>query len=200
MGTGWRARRRAEGGLCRFGSDRRGATAVEFGLVLMPFMAILFAVFEIGFVNLQTEMLANAVSDAGRAMLTGDLQTAGVTTAQQFVSTYMCQASGRTLPSNFNCSNLIIDVRPASTFVAGDTSNDFYKSTSNEFCPGRPGQVVVMRVAYPLPAIFPANLFSSSTSVVTDVPNLPGRYHIIMGEALFQEENYAGTYTSPSGC
>ena len=196
----WWRRRRLAGGLRRFVSNRRGTTAVEFGLVVMPFMALLFAVFEIGYVNLQTEMLVNAVGDAGRAMLTGNLQTAGIKNSQQFISNYLCQTTGRTLPSNFNCSNLIVDVRPATTFVAGDTSNDFYKSTTNEFCPGQPGQVVVMRVAYPLPAIFPLNLFSSSAGVVTDVPSLSGRYHIILGEALFQEENYAGTYTSPSGC
>ena len=59
---------------------------------------------------------------------------------------------------------------------------------------------MVLRVAYPLAAIFPANLFSPSGGVVTDVPNLPGRYHILMTSALFEEENYAGTYTSPAGC
>ena len=145
-------------------------------------------------------MLANAVTDASRAMLTGNLQTANVTTASQFVSTYLCQATNRTLPIYFNCANLIVDVRPATDFVSGDTSNDFYKSASNEFCPGQPGQIMVVRVAYPMPAIFPVNLFNRAAGVVTDVPNLTGRFHILSGTALFQEENYAGSYTSPQGC
>lgn len=184
----------------RFGKDRRAATAVEFGLVAMPFLAILCAVFELGFVNFQNEMLANAVDSAARAMLTGNLQTANVTTAQQFITQYFCQSTNRTLPSNFNCSNLIIDVRSATTFAAGDTANDFYKSTSNKFCPGQPGQIVVLRVAYPLPAILPLNLFSRTVGTVSDVPNLSGSYHILMSAALFEEENYSGSYTSPSGC
>ena len=184
----------------RFGRNRRGAAAVEFGLIAAPFLAIICAIFEIGFVNFQSEMLANAVDSASRAMLTGNLQTANVTTAQQFISNYLCQATNRTLPSTFNCSNLIIDVRSATSFAAGDTANDFYKSTSNEFCPGQPGQVVIMRIAYPLPAILPLNLFSRTAGVVSDVPNLPGNYHILMGSALFVEENYSGSYTSPSGC
>ncbi len=200
MKAAWWTGGRGAGELRRFGGDRRGATAVEFGLVVTPFLAVICAIFELGFANFQNEMLANAVNDASRAMLTGRLQTANVTTVQQFVSSYLCQSTGRTLPSNFNCSNLIVDVRPATTFAAGDTSNNFYKSTTNEFCPGQPGQIMVMRIAYPLPAIFPVNLFSRAAGVVTDVPNLSGRYHILMGEALFEEENYSGTYTSPSGC
>ena len=194
--TGWRARV----GPRRFGGDRRGATAVEFALIAMPFLAVICATFELGFANFQNDMLANAVSDAARAMLTGRMQTANVTTTSQFVSNYLCQAKNRTLPASFDCSKLIIDVRPATSFTAGNTANDFYKSGSTKFCPGQPGQVMVVRVAYPLPAILPVNLFSRTAGVVTDVPNQQGRYHILMGAALFQEENYAGGYTAPSGC
>ncbi len=200
IARGWRWRRRVGDGLRWFGNNRRGTTAVEFGLLVVPLLAIISAVFEIGYVDVQNEILANAVNDAARAMLVGNLQAAGVTTTQQFIANYLCQSTNRTLPLNFNCANLIIDVRPAATFAAGDTSNDFYKSTTKEFCPGQPGQVIVMRVAYPLPAIMPLNLFSRTAGVVSDVPNLQGRYHVLMGGALFQEENYAGTYTSPSGC
>ncbi len=187
-------------GIGRFARDQIGATAVEFGLVAMPFFALVCAIFEVGYCNFENEMLANSVNNAARAMLTGNVQTANVTTVQQFVTTYLCPATGRTLPSNFNCANLIVDVRPTTTFAAGDTANDFYKSTSNEFCPGQAGQIMVLRVAYPLGAIFPANLFSSTAGVVNDVPNLTGRYHILMASALFEEENYSGGYTSPPGC
>ena len=166
----------------------------------MPFFAMIFAIFEVGYTNFENEMLSSSVNSAARAMLTGNLQTANVTTIQQFTAQYLCQATGRTLPTNFNCANLIIDVRPSASFAAGDTTNTFYKSATNKFCPGQPGQIMVIRVAYPLPAIFPLNLLGPSGGVVTDVPNLPGNYHIIMGAALFEEENYSGTYTSPAGC
>ena len=162
----------------------------------MPFLAIIGAIFEVAYYDFQNEMLANSVNLSARAMLTGRLQTAGVNTAQQFATNYVCPK----LPTSFACANLIVDVRPATTFAAGDTKNDFYNSPSNEFFPGQPGQIMVLRVAYPLAAIFPANLFSPSGGVVTDVPNMPGRYHILSASALFEEENYAGTYTSPAGC
>ena len=187
-------------GLQRFKRDRNGVAALEFGLIAAPFLAIICAIFELGFVNFQNEMLANAVNQAARAMLTGNLQTANVTTAQQFIAQYLCQSSNRTLPSNFDCSSLIVDVRAATSFTAGDMSNNIYKSGANQFCPGQPGQIVVMRVAYPMPAFLPLNLFNRTAGVVSDVPNHSGNYHILMGSALFEEENYSGSYTPPAGC
>ncbi len=183
-----------------FRRNQRGTTAVEFGLLALPFLAMICAVMELGYANFENEMLANAVSSAARAMLTGSLQAANVTTSQQFVSNYLCPSTGRKLPMNFNCSNLIVDVRPAANFAAGDTANDFYASTSNEFCPGQPGQIIVMRVAYPLPAIMPLNLFNRTVGVVNNVPGLTGYFHILMASALFEEENYSGAYTPPAGC
>ena len=187
------------GALRGFRVNRSGATAMEFGLLALPFLAILCAIFELGYANFKNELLGSAVETAARSMLTGSLQTANVTTKSQFISKYVCPANGTT-SINFNCANLIVDVRPITTFAAGDTANDFYKSSSNEFCPGQPGQIVVVRVAYPLPAILPVNLFNRTAGVVSDVPNMPGNYHILMGVALFQEENYSVGYTSPSGC
>lgn len=186
----------------RFRHDRRGATAVEFGLIAIPFLAIICAIFEIAYVDFESELLSGAVTQAARAMLTGQTQSANITTAAQFVSTYLCPASGpRMIPSNFNCNNLIVDVRTAASFVGGDMTNDIYATPStNKFCPGGPGQIVVMRVAYPLGAIFPLNLFSRTAGVVTNVPNMTGSYHILMGEALFQEELYGAAYAAPTGC
>ena len=182
-----------------FRTNRSGATAIEFGFLALPFLAVLCAIFELGYANFKNEMLGSAVEIAARAMLTGNLQTANVTTSSQFISNYICP-SNSFFSQNFKCSSLIVDVRPAATYVAGDTANDFYKSTSNKFCPGQPGQIVIVRVAYPLPAILPLNLFNRTAGVVSDVPNISGNFHILMASALFQEENYSGSYTSPSGC
>ena len=191
--------RRFRGKVRFFRTNRNGTAAIEFGLLAMPFLATLCAIFELGYANFKNEMLGNAVEIATRAMLTGSMQTANITTSSQFISQYLCPPNSLT-SKNFNCSKMIVDVRPAATFVAGDTANDFYKSTTNEFCPGQPGQIIIVRVAYPLAAILPLNLFSRTAGVVSDVPNLSGNYHMLMGSSLFQEENYSGSYTSPSGC
>ncbi len=188
--------------LSRFRRDRRGATAVEFGLIALPFLAVICAIFEVAYVTFENELLAGAVNKAARAMLTGQTQAASVDTAAKFVSTYLCPATGtRLLPSNFNCNNLIVDVRTAASFTAGDMSKSFYASSgTNKFCPGAAGQIVVLRVAYPLPALLPLNLYNGALGTVSNVPGLPGNYHILLGEALFQEELFSTSYQAPSGC
>lgn len=180
--------------------DIRGTTAVEFALLAVPFFGFVCAIFEIGYVHFQTEALSGAVEQAARAMLTGKTQTSGtVQTSQQFVTSFLCPALQK-VSATMTCANLIVDVRPAANFVAGNMSNDLYNSQSNEFCPGKPGQVVVMRVAYPLPSIFPLALLGGNVGTVNNVPGMSGNFHILMGEAAFMEENYSGSYTTPPGC
>ena len=200
--------RKTSGGLAgrlrRLRDDRRGTTAVEFGLLAMPFLAVVLGIFEVAYVEFQGELLQSSINTAYRQMLTGQMQGSStpVTTGQQFVSTYLCQAGGaRTLPSQFDCGKLVVDVRTATSFAASDETNDVYK-TSGTFCPGAPGQVVMMRVTYPLPSILPLDLLNATAhaGVVGDVPGQAGWFHILEAEALFQEENYALTYAPPSGC
>lgn len=186
--------------LRRFKRDRRGVTAVEFGLVAMPLLATLCATFEVAYINIENEMLAAGVSSASRAMLTGTLQDSKVTSAAKFVSDYLCPPTGRLVPSNFDCSKLIVDVRSAASFVSGDLANNFYKSANNKFCPGAPGEIVVMRVAYPLKAIFPLSLMDRTVGLVNDVPGQPGWHHILMGATIFQAEAYTSNFTPPAGC
>ena len=68
---------RARRFLRRFGSARRGATAVEFAFVALPFLTLLFAVLELGMVFLVSTTLQNAADAAGRQIRTGELQGSG---------------------------------------------------------------------------------------------------------------------------
>lgn len=184
-----------------FRRDWRAATAVEFALVGMPFLAMLVAIFELAYVHLESELLNGAVAKASRAMLTGQVQAnSAVTNATTFINTYLCPSSGpRLMPANFDCGKLIVDVRPVTSFSTADMTNDIYKG-STEFCPGTAGAIVLMRVAYPLPAIFPLNLFNQTVGTVNDVPGQSGNYHILLGAALFQEEAFTNAYAPPTGC
>ena len=196
--------------LRRFGRDRRGVSAVEFGLVGVPFLGLLAAIFETGFVFLNSVGLQAAVQTAARSMLTGTAQAASATisTADQFRTTYICPASGeQILPSFVDCSKLIIDVRPATSFSSADTTNDFYNNASNqEFCPGAPQIITVIRVAYPMPVFLPivaglTNIFEVSAGLVSDVPNNPGLKHLLLATVVLRTEPYAAAnYTKLTGC
>ncbi len=72
---------RARKFLARFGTARRGATAVEFAFVALPFLTLLFAVLELGMVFLVSTTLQNAADAAGRKIRTGELQNNGGTRA-----------------------------------------------------------------------------------------------------------------------
>ena len=189
--------------LLRFRRDRRGATAVEFGLVAVPFLGLLMAIFETGFVFFNNVGLQSAVQTASRTVLTGTAQanSATVSTVAQFNATYICP----NLPSFISCSSIITDVRTATAFASADASNDFY-TTATEYCPGAPGTIVVVRVAYPMPVFFPIigmmpKVGQITAGLVSNVPNRPGLKHLLLATSVFQTEPYAAAnYSKGSGC
>jgi Flp pilus assembly protein TadG len=68
---------------------REGAAAVEFGIVALPFLFMLFAIAEIAFVFTLDSVLENAVVETGRLVRTGQASAQGFT-ADTF-KTRMCQ-------------------------------------------------------------------------------------------------------------
>ena len=60
--------------LKRFRRDRNGTTAVEFGLVAMPFFAILGMIIETGLAFFTGQVLEAATTSAGRIVMTGQVQ------------------------------------------------------------------------------------------------------------------------------
>lgn len=191
----------------RYKGDTRGATAIEFGLVAVPFLGLLLMLFQSGLVFFASEGLEAAVQQAARNIYTGAAQTSGITTAAQFRDAFLCPAgAARILPSYIDCSKLIIDVRTAASMTADDTSADFY-NTSQQYCPGQIGDIVVVRVVYPMPAILPIITGSASASVsrsyaglVNDVPNNSGWKQLLLGTAVFQNEPNPSNNSTLPGC
>lgn len=70
--------------LARFGRAERGATAVEFGLIALPFTALMFMILEIALVFLVSTSLENATERAARTIRTGEFQVAGAVTKDDF--------------------------------------------------------------------------------------------------------------------
>lgn len=63
-------------------TDERGVTAIEFGLVITPFLMLLFGIIATGLFFFTTFSLEHAVEEASRLMRTGQAQTANMTTTQ----------------------------------------------------------------------------------------------------------------------
>ncbi len=188
--------------------DTRGVTAVEFSLIIVPFLGLLLALVQVGLYLFASEGLDVAVQDAARNIYTGIAQTSGISTATAFRTAYICPVNQpRKLPSFIDCNALIIDVRTVSSFTSADLNADFYKTTTT-FCPGSPGDIVIVRVIYPMPVIVPVLVRSPTASVsvlrtgtVNDVPGNSGWKQLLLGTAVFQNEPYDGSnYVPPTAC
>jgi Flp pilus assembly protein TadG len=190
----------------RFRKNEKGSTSVEFAMVSVPFLGLLFAIFESAYVFFVTESLESAVNDAGRTLMTGQ-NTSSYTSATGFRDGVVCAK----LPSFITCSNVTVDVRTAGT--SGSTSfsgantyaSTAISSTSNYFCPGSQGDVVVMRVMYDMPVYLPM-LVATSVGKVSTMTNgqtnvaasgaTADYRHRIIATSVFRNEPYGSTTIS----
>ena len=130
----------------RFRRDEKAATAVEFAIISVPFLALLMAIFETTFVLFNAEIVDAVTANVSRQLMTGQIQTNGQTCAQQkqAFQDMICPASGTrpvtALPSNFDCTKVIIDVRQSTAMNNLDESNTLYtKSVAGAVRPGPAG-------------------------------------------------------------
>jgi Flp pilus assembly protein TadG len=187
--------------LRRFRRDRDGATAVEFALISVPFLGLLFAIFETAFVFFATEAVEFAGSEASRQIMTGQTQTASITTEATFKSNVICPNSGRKLiPSFIDCTKLRVDARGAADFAA----IDFSRPSTYKFCLGAPGDITVVRLFYPLPVYFSiiARMTDGSIGTITAGTEMDSgkRVHMLIGTSVFRTEPYSGWTGYASGC
>lgn len=172
--------RRARRLLARFARARGGATAVEYALIAGPFLLLVFAIIELALVSLISVTLENAVSDAGRKIRTGELQTAGGTAATFKAS--MCSEMSWVGAA---CSGaLTIDVRTFSGFSNSSTAASGAKPNTPCWDPGGPGSTVLVRAYYSWPLITPLLQTGLQTS---------GNKRLITAASTFANEPYAET-------
>src|SRR3954464_11192177 len=103
----------------RFVRRQEGSSAVEFGLILLPFIAMMFAIMETALVFFAQQTLETAVADSARLIMTGQAQT-GAFTQQQFKDAVCAKILGL-----FDCAGGIqVDVKTyAGGFSTVSTAN-----------------------------------------------------------------------------
>jgi Flp pilus assembly protein TadG len=196
-----------------FVRDRKGTTAVEFSLISIPFMGLLFAIFQTSYLFMAQQAIDAAATNAGRNVMTGQTMSNNVIDAATFRTNVICP----TFASFLTCSNLIIDVRPAGTsgstdWTSGSTNmaNDFLNG-GNKFCIGTTNDVVIVRIIYPVPAYLSIMTLSKSiasggmgkmTAGQQSQTSTSTMVYPIMGIAAFKNEPFPAnsTYTPPAGC
>jgi len=167
--------------LNRFRRNRRGATVVEFALVAPMFFALLFAIIETAFMFFASQVLETVTQDSARLIQTGQAQT-GAYTAAQFKADVCAR-----ITVMFDCVNGIsVDVQSYPSFASINVANpiDAGKNFTNpnNYSPGGPGDIVMVRLFYQWPIIV--------TKFGYDLSNLNGSKRLLTATAAFQNEPF----------
>ncbi|TXN06877.1 pilus assembly protein [Methylobacterium sp. WL103] len=189
--------------LARFLRAKKGTTAVEFGLLALPFLGLVTACLENALVYWQQEILQQAIVDAGRQLYTGKFQTANsgttnmATLATKFRTAICTESNGSPRLTIFDCTTVRVSVTQAETLAGATpvsptstdakgvvTWNPQFQSYS---CAGA-SAIMVIQAAVDVPAYFP--LLGSSASRLST-----GR-RVIQAATVFKAE----PYTTKSVC
>jgi Flp pilus assembly protein TadG len=167
--------------LRRFRRNRRGSAAVEFALVAPVFFAVLFAIIELALVFFASQILETVTQDTSRLIMTGQAQNASYTQAS------FKDAVCAKLTVMFDCVNGVsIDVQSYKAFSAVNIADPIDAGKNfvppNNYLPGGPGDIVVVRLFYKWPLFV--------TGLGFNPANIAGNKRLLTATAAFQNEPY----------
>lgn len=188
----------------RFARDRKGAAAIEFAILVIPFLMVIFASIETFVAFTGEQLIGNAVDTMARQLRTGAI------TYNQGKSTDKTQAQFRQLFCNeisiiITCSasevatpnKLWLDVRTFTSFAAIPTTiprtpaNSTYgelDTSSIAFAPGGATTINMLRAYYKWEVV--TDLVRPYITTVRPSDGSRPYYFLIVETAAFQNEDY----------
>jgi Flp pilus assembly protein TadG len=162
------------GPLRGFRRDQRGATAIEFAIVALPFFTLMFAIIETAIVFFASQALETATADAARLIMTGQAQQ------QKFSKTQFQQQICDNMRGLLDCDALTVDVRTYTVFAGSAARPD--ADEEPQYTPGIGGDIVVVRASYEWPLV---------TSLVgLSLADRPNGKRLIAATAAFRNEPF----------
>ncbi len=167
----------------RFLRRQDGAVAVEFGLILLPFLALMFGIMETALVFFADQTLETAVADSARLIMTGQAQT------QSLDATTFKNAVCARIYGLFNCqSGVYVNVTTYSSFGSISYSppldaNGNLVTSNFTYSPGGPGDIVVVQLFYQWPIYV-------SLMNLNKLSNMSGNKRLLVATAAFRNEPY----------
>jgi Flp pilus assembly protein TadG len=194
-GSDWEQNAKPFGGLTggrwlrlrAFRRDQSGASALEFALVAVPFILLLFAALQVGLVYLANFTLENATNQGARLIRTGQAQNKGFDAGA--FRTEVCKY----ISAPLSCAGLKLDVRRFANFSNAELTEPLDSGgalkTNFSYDPGVGGDVVVVRAFYEfeLPTLLPAAI---------SMGNMKGGSRVLIATAAFRNEPFLTTGTS----
>ncbi|HEV7253269.1 MAG TPA: TadE/TadG family type IV pilus assembly protein [Mesorhizobium sp.] len=138
----------------RFRRDKRGAVAIEFTLLAIPFCMLVFAILETCIAFASQQVMANATDDVARLLRTGQIKAADM--SEDKLKTLIC---GELSIIASNCkSNILVDLREFPTFALAakeriKVANGDIDTTGFAVKPGKSMTKNMLRVFYKWPVM-----------------------------------------------
>jgi hypothetical protein len=181
-----------------FCADRKGTTAIEFAFVLVPFLGLLGAIFEVGFAHFRLAQLQTVTENASRLLLTnkpilapGEMQI----TSKEFVERFICtwKSNGGTvergtLDKMFDCDDVYVVLAVVNSLSRNAVMPQRLMGRNLPIprLPG-PGEIVVLKVFYRYRMLMSILALDGSGAITKITPsasfNINGR--------VYDSEDYA---------
>jgi Flp pilus assembly pilin Flp len=169
--------------------DERGVTAIEFGILALPFFTLVFAILETTLAFLGGQVLDGAVEDAGRLIKTGQAQSYDIDDFRDLMCGYTFGL--------FDCSKVLIKVEVIDNFSSttigtipeticeedeDGNPTDCELDVEEEFTPGARRQVVQVTAYYRWPLVLKLPYFNFS--------NQPDSSRLLSATRVFRNEPF----------
>lgn len=174
--------RRISGFVRRLCGARDGAVAIEFAIVAIPFLFMMFSILEIGRLYALSSVLEDATMDAGRRIRTGEMQTSGASAA-----TFKAAVCDRMSIFEGECNQrLSVDVRVMPQFAnqtpPDPVTGDSFSEGQLTYQPGGANDIVLVRTFWRAPLFAPL--------VTQGLQKLSDGSAVLTAAATFRTEPY----------
>ncbi len=160
-------------------------------MISIPFLALLFAIFELGAMFMASSAIDAAVEQASRQIRTGQLQASANNSASGF-KTLVCNSVSWISSSDCQ-ANLSLDVRTFASFSSISMTTPVTSGAIDQsqigFSPGGSCDIVVARAFYPWTLLTP--------TLEPGLPNLNASQRLLTATVAFRNENWS---TGTTGC
>ena len=174
----------------RFARRQDGSAAVEFGLVVLPFLALMFAIIQTALVFFAQQALETVAADTARLVLTGQAQGSGYD-----LTTFTKNICKQFVVAMFSCpTGMYVDVKTYTSFSSINNalplkSDGTLDSSNFGYQPGNPGDIVVVRLMYQWPLF--VNLLGDAVANMASTNGTSNR--LLVATAAFRNEPYTPT-------
>jgi Flp pilus assembly protein TadG len=169
--------------LRRLPRDERAATAVEFAILIAPLLFLILASLQLGIIFFAGQALQSATTTAGRQLMTGADQTAGMSQGK-FRRAVCANAKGL-----LSCGGIMVDVESASSYSSVNTAPltltyDANGKVSNAwtYSPGGGGDIVIVRAMYNWPVV--------AGPLLPGLANQPNGDRLLVATSVFKNEPF----------